>query len=341
VRRSRTRPLRVAPSRECARPRRPSTAPSRTSRMPPPATAGTHARTRAWPTRWRYACSSPTARRARSIRGPCARARGPPRSIRRSPTRTRRSGTWPYPLAATVRMTLGRVHLARGEPVRAVVLLQSALELNPRLAYAHQQLGHAYRREGRGAEARAAFARAAAAAGGAAGSAQLAYASGVTGDRTEAQAVCAPCSSRRSAATSRPSAWRWRTPGPGTRTPRSAGSTGRSRSVRRSRTGWRSRRGSRHCTATDAGRACCAASSRPVDASIASLSGADHWCHGQQNWGVNRYSHIAIPPATGRRILRDHSTSDGSGRRRGARPVEEGSRYRPQASRGVLPGGTP
>jgi TolB-like protein/Flp pilus assembly protein TadD len=92
------------------------------------------------------------------------------------------------PLAAPVRMTLGRVHLARGEPARAVVLFQSALELNPRFAYAHQQLGHAYLRDGRGAEARAAFAQAAAL-GGASDSAQLAYAYGVTGHRTEALAL--------------------------------------------------------------------------------------------------------------------------------------------------------
>jgi TolB-like protein len=92
------------------------------------------------------------------------------------------------PLAAPVRMTLGRVHLARGDPARALVLLQSALELNPRFAYAHQQLGHAYLRDGRAAEARAAFARAAAV-GGASDSAQLAYAHGATGHRTEALAI--------------------------------------------------------------------------------------------------------------------------------------------------------
>jgi tetratricopeptide (TPR) repeat protein len=109
-----------------------------------------------------------TARRARSTRVPCARRRGPPRSIRRSPTRTRRSAPGLHlpvglgdgrpelqqalaldstltsarlwrgiallhrrrfdeaaavleralaadPLAAPVRMTLGRVHLARGD----------------------------------------------------------------------------------------------------------------------------------------------------------------------------------------------------------------------------------
>jgi TolB-like protein/DNA-binding SARP family transcriptional activator len=180
--------------------------------------------------------------RARSTRVPCARRRGPPRSIRRSPTRMRRSGTWPSPtsgtgrrptvscsrrspstrrspargsgaashcctgaastrplrcssarcaadpLAAPVRMTLGRVHLARGDRRARLVLLQSALELNPRFAYAHQQLGHAYLRDGRGAEARAAFAQAAAL-GGASDSAQLAYAYGVTGHRTEALAL--------------------------------------------------------------------------------------------------------------------------------------------------------
>jgi len=85
-------------------------------------------------------------------------------------------------------MNLGRVHLAAGRPNAAVPLLLAAVELNPRLAFAHDQLGQAYLLAGKPGDALAAFRRAAAASG-VRGSARLAYALAVTGHGDEARGI--------------------------------------------------------------------------------------------------------------------------------------------------------
>ena len=70
----------------------------------------------------------------------------------------------------------------------AVPLLEAAVELNPRLALAHEHLGHAYLRLDRRDEAVAAF-RVVAALGGARGATRLAYALAVTGLSHDARAI--------------------------------------------------------------------------------------------------------------------------------------------------------
>ena len=92
------------------------------------------------------------------------------------------------PLSTPVRLTLGRMHVSMRQPNRAISYLNGAIELNPRLSLAHQQLGYAYLQKGMPAEAVAAFARAAAL-GGLRDSAQLAYAHAVTGRRAEAEQI--------------------------------------------------------------------------------------------------------------------------------------------------------
>jgi len=64
----------------------------------------------------------------------------------------------------------------------------AALELNPELSFAHQQLGHAYVQQGMVVPALAAFRRAALLSG-PGDSAQLAYAYAVSHRRTEAEAI--------------------------------------------------------------------------------------------------------------------------------------------------------
>lgn len=90
------------------------------------------------------------------------------------------------PLYASVNMNLARLHVRAHRPERAVPLLRTALELSPGLALAHEQLGHAYLQQGKRRAALSAFRRAAEL-GGPRGTAQLAYALAVTGERTEAE----------------------------------------------------------------------------------------------------------------------------------------------------------
>ena len=92
------------------------------------------------------------------------------------------------PLSVAVHMTLGRLHVSAGRPDQAIPFLRGALELNPGLSLAHQQLGHAYLQKRLVAEARTAFERAAEL-GGVRDSAQLAYAYAVTGRRGDAQSI--------------------------------------------------------------------------------------------------------------------------------------------------------
>lgn len=92
------------------------------------------------------------------------------------------------PLAPSASMNLGRLFLSDHRPDAAVPLLQAAVELNPHLALAHEQLGHAYLQLGRQDDALAAF-RCVATLSGVHGSARLAYALGVTGRREEAQQI--------------------------------------------------------------------------------------------------------------------------------------------------------
>lgn len=90
------------------------------------------------------------------------------------------------PLAASVNMNLGRLHLNAGRPAVAIPLLLTAIELSPQLALAHEQLGYAHLRLGAIAEALAAFRRVAELSG-RRGTTRLAYALGVTGDRSTAR----------------------------------------------------------------------------------------------------------------------------------------------------------
>lgn len=94
------------------------------------------------------------------------------------------------PLAPGPGNALGRVYVVAGHPERAIEPLTAALELNPQMDLAFQQLGHAYLRLGRDAEAIAAFQRAAALSG-ARDSAQLAYAYAVTGNQVNAKRIVA------------------------------------------------------------------------------------------------------------------------------------------------------
>lgn len=92
------------------------------------------------------------------------------------------------PLYASVNMNLGRLHVCARRPDQAIPLLRTAIELSPGLGLAHEQLGHAYMQQGKSSAALAAFHRAAALSG-PRGSAQLAYALAVTGQRGEAEVV--------------------------------------------------------------------------------------------------------------------------------------------------------
>ena len=83
---------------------------------------------------------------------------------------------------------LGRVYVNTGQPDLAIRHLREALELNPHLDLAYQQLGHAYLQKGMPAEAITALRRAAMLSG-ARDSANLAYAYAVTGQRAEALRV--------------------------------------------------------------------------------------------------------------------------------------------------------
>ncbi len=92
------------------------------------------------------------------------------------------------PLFAAIRMTLGRIYVSKHEPERAIPFLRATLELNPQLALAHQQLGHALLATGKPTEAVAEFERAAVLSG-VRDSAQLAYAYAMTGRRREATRI--------------------------------------------------------------------------------------------------------------------------------------------------------
>ena len=92
------------------------------------------------------------------------------------------------PLYASVNMNLGRLHVCARRPDQAIPLLRTAVELSPGLGLAHEQLGHAYMQQGKSSAALAAFRRAAALSG-PRGSAQLAYALAVTGQRAEAEVL--------------------------------------------------------------------------------------------------------------------------------------------------------
>jgi len=61
------------------------------------------------------------------------------------------------PLATAISNVLGRVYVMAGQPDRAIFTLRQALELDPQLDLAHQQLGHAYLAKGMRTEAIAAF----------------------------------------------------------------------------------------------------------------------------------------------------------------------------------------
>ena len=85
------------------------------------------------------------------------------------------------PLAASVTMNLGRLHLSARRATVAIPLLQKATELSPRLALAHGSLGHALALHGARAESLAAFRRASEFAG-SRGRSRLAYGLAVAGD---------------------------------------------------------------------------------------------------------------------------------------------------------------
>ena len=92
------------------------------------------------------------------------------------------------PLAASVNMNLGRLHLAAHRAELAVPLIQTAVELSPRLPLAHEQLGFAYLLLGESTEALASFRRTAELSG-PRGVTRLAYALAVTGDRGTARSL--------------------------------------------------------------------------------------------------------------------------------------------------------
>jgi TolB-like protein/DNA-binding SARP family transcriptional activator len=84
------------------------------------------------------------------------------------------------PLAPAISNLAGRLYVAWHKPDQAIAHLYQALELNPRMDLAWQQLGHAYLQKGMAAQAVDALERAAALSG-ARDSAHLAYAYAVTG----------------------------------------------------------------------------------------------------------------------------------------------------------------
>lgn len=95
------------------------------------------------------------------------------------------------PLAPSALMNLVRLHLTAHREELAVPLLHTAAEMNPRLALAHEQLGHAYVLLGQPREARACF-RSAAALSGERGDALLAYGLATSGDRSLAKDILQP-----------------------------------------------------------------------------------------------------------------------------------------------------
>jgi TolB-like protein/DNA-binding SARP family transcriptional activator/Tfp pilus assembly protein PilF len=92
------------------------------------------------------------------------------------------------PLSPAPSNLLGRLYVNMQQPDRAVENLREALELNPQMDLALQQLGHAWLQKGMAAEAIDAFERAAALSG-ARDSLHLAYAFAVTGRRDEAKRI--------------------------------------------------------------------------------------------------------------------------------------------------------
>ncbi len=92
------------------------------------------------------------------------------------------------PLAPAVSNVLGRLYVIMRQPDKAIRYLNEALEINPQMDLAYQQLGHAYLQKGMSAEAIAAL-RQAASLSGPRDSAQLAYAYAVTGQRAEAERI--------------------------------------------------------------------------------------------------------------------------------------------------------
>jgi tetratricopeptide (TPR) repeat protein len=99
------------------------------------------------------------------------------------------------PLAASVNMNLGRLHLSAHRAEQAVPLLQSAIELSSHLPLAHEQLGHAYLQLHDWDAALVAFRRVAELSG-PRGATRLAYALAVTGDRTAARKIVHDVSGR-------------------------------------------------------------------------------------------------------------------------------------------------
>jgi DNA-binding SARP family transcriptional activator/Tfp pilus assembly protein PilF len=92
------------------------------------------------------------------------------------------------PLAASVNMNLGRLHLAAHRPELAIPLIRTAVELSPRLPLAHEQLGFAYLMLGAHADALASFRRTAELSG-PRGMTRLAYALAATGDGAAARTL--------------------------------------------------------------------------------------------------------------------------------------------------------
>jgi TolB-like protein/Tfp pilus assembly protein PilF len=90
------------------------------------------------------------------------------------------------PLAASVNMNLGRLHLSAHRPERAIPLLLTATELSPQLALAHEQLGYTYLELNSADDALREF-RHVARLTGPRGATRLAYALAVTGDRGAAR----------------------------------------------------------------------------------------------------------------------------------------------------------
>lgn len=94
------------------------------------------------------------------------------------------------PLLAEAHMTVGRLYMSTGQPLRAIACLREAVELSPTFSFARGQLGHAYLQQGMRDDAIAEFERAAAD-GGARDSAQLAYAYAVVGRIQDARRLLA------------------------------------------------------------------------------------------------------------------------------------------------------
>ena len=92
------------------------------------------------------------------------------------------------PLAASVNMNLGRLHLAARRPGLALPLLETATELSPQFPLAHEQLGYALLELGAPARALAAFQRVSTLSG-PRGATRLAYALAVTGSAAESRAL--------------------------------------------------------------------------------------------------------------------------------------------------------